>query len=460
MNNNLNGEQNYEYNNNPLEYEGIPKNILKMIYNILNIIKHYKYNNMNEYRFLFFIIYRFSLLSENTRLFLINKCRVFELLCLLLHKNCSTYNYDVKGIINSTYLGPFTVSHDILNSKGKKEEEDLPTDKIGNFKIENYIYMLYFYLLSYNPKNKSKIKIKEDPGYLLDNQNFVSVLLNNIRTKQDAFAFSNYINEKCMNNKNRISTVLEVLISYLGKVDNNENINYDYNNYQNFENNNMNENIYSNDPGMNPKYLLIILKRFICTLNIKYDYVQKGIKLIFKIFCNNQKYYNYCMMIIDFIIELFYIYLRPYVSIFKKELELLIQWLEKNPIAPHLYAIQGLFPYKYERKNYNENIPEEQLKHFEEKEFEKTRDIIEKITNIKNGKFDKNVKYEEEKDLMDFKFIIGDVILYDGKEAIIEEALDESLKIAVDTNKKNKKELWVDTDNPKIEIKELKQKFN
>ena len=466
LNNNLNGDQNYEFNN-PLEYEGIPKNILKMIYNILYIIKQYKYSNMNEYRFLYFTIYRFSLLSENTRLFLINKCRVFELLCLLLHKNFATYNYDVKGIINSTYLGPFTVSHDILNSKGKKEEE-LPPDKVGMYKIENYIYMLYFYLLSYNPKNKSKILIREDPGYFLDNRDFVCVLLNNIRTKQDAFAFSNYINEKCINSKDRIIAVFEALMSYLGKVDNNENINYDYNNYNNFVNNNMNENPNENDPGMNPKYLLIIVKRFICTLNIKSDYVQKGIKLIFKDFCNNQKYYYYCMMLIDFIIELFYIYLRPYVSLFKKELDLLIQWLEKNPISPSLYQIQGLFPYKYERKNYNENIPEEQLKNFEEKEFEKTRIIIEKITNIKNGKFDKNIKYEEEKDLLDFKFIIGDVILYDGKEAIIEEALDESLKIIVDTNRKNgkekgginnKKEIWIEIDNPKIEIKELKQKL-
>ena len=103
LNNNLNGDQNYEFNN-PLEYEGIPKNILKMIYNILYIIKQYKYSNMNEYRFLYFTIYRFSLLSEKTRLFLINKCRVFELLCLLLHKNFATYNYDVKGIINSMYF--------------------------------------------------------------------------------------------------------------------------------------------------------------------------------------------------------------------------------------------------------------------------------------------------------------------------------------------------------------------
>ena len=70
-----------------------------------------------------------------------------------------------------------------------------------------------------------------DSGYFLDNRDFVRALLNNIRTKQDAFCFSNYINEKCKNNKNMTISVFECLIEYLNKVDNNENTNYDYNNY-------------------------------------------------------------------------------------------------------------------------------------------------------------------------------------------------------------------------------------
>ena len=70
-------------------------------------------------------------------------------------------------------------------------------------------------------------------------------------------------------------------------------------------------------------------------------------------------------------------------------------------------------------------------------------------------------------DLSDFKFIIGDTILYQDKERVIEEALDEQLKISVDINMKNinkngnindKKEIWIDIDNPTIEIKKLKGK--
>ena len=459
LSDNINGNENSLYNSNPLEYENIPKNILKMIYNILHIIRDNKYNHMNEYRFLYFTIYRFSLISENTRIFLINKCRLFELLCLLLHNRYASYSYDTDAIIHSTYIGPYTVSHDILNTKGKKEE-NIIVDKVGQYRNENYIYLLFFYLLSYTPKNNKKILITEDSGYSLENKKFVSVLLNNIRTRQDAFSFSNYINEKSKNNKSRIIPVFESLIDIMEKIDYNENQNYDYNNYNNFVNNNMNENPNDNDPGINPKYLLMIVKRFISTLNLKNDYVQKGIKLIFKIFWKNKSYYNYCIMMIDFLIELFYIYLRGVITLFKKDLEQLMDWLESNPISPTLYEINGLSLYKYEKKNYDNNVNEKKIKEFEEKEIEKTKNKINTIKSLVNNESINVVeKYENDIDISDFQFIIGDIILYDNKECVIEEALDESIKITIEPNKKNgKKEMWIDIDNPKIEIKELKGK--
>ena len=99
-------------------------------------------------------------------------------------------------------------------------------------------------------------------------------------------------------------------------------------------------------------------------------------------------------------------------------------------------------------------------KKFNENEIEKTKKRINDIQNIiKNDPAINIEKYENEIDLSDFLFIIGDTILYDKKEAVIEEALDEQLKITIDSNKKNgKKEIWIEIDNPKIEIKELKGK--
>ena len=457
LNNNQNANEKF-INSNPLEYNNIPPNILKMIYNILHLIRDIKYSNMNEARFLYFTIYRFSLISEDTREFLINKCRLFELLCLMLHRNCATFNYDTEAIISSTYIGPYTVSHSILNSKGKNGE-NIINDKGGQYRNENYIYLLFFYLLSYTPKKKSKT-IKEDEGFSLENKAFVKVLLNNIRTKQDAFAFSKYINEKSKNNSKRIIPVFEALIEYLNKVDNNENINYDYNNYNNFENNNMNENPAGNDPGMNPKYLLIILKRFISTLNYQDEHIQKCIGYIFTVFWNNQNYYNFCIMIIDFLIEIFSNYLTGCVSVYKKELEKLLEWFERNPIAPTLYHIDGISLYKFQKKKYDNNISEEKIKEFEEKEFEITSNRVSKIRSIiDNESIGEIQNYVNDIDLTDFQFIIGDIILYDNKEYYVEEALDELLKITIGKNNKGeKKEMWIETDSPKIEIKELKGK--
>ena len=458
---NINGKENYNIlNSNPLEYENIPKNLLKLIYNILHVIRDNGYGHLNEYRFLYFTIYRFSIISSNTREFLINKCRLFELLCLYMHKRHATYSYDTKAIVDSTYIGPYTVSHQIL-SNDKKQEEQMIEDKVGKYRNENYMYMLFFYLLSYVPESNKKPVIKEDAGYSLDNKDFVMVLLNNIRTKQDAYCFSNFINEKSKNSKSKINTVFDCLTQYLGQVDNNENINYNYNNYTGLVRNNMNEELNEDDPGMNPKYLLYILKKFISVQKLKNDYVTKGIKLIFSTFWENHQYYSFSIMLIDFIIELFSTCLRGLVSTFSKDLQQLIKWLGNNPISPTLYPIRGLALYKLQKKKYDNNIPEEVLKEFEEKEYMSTQKRIEEINKIiKKENIDDNKNYETEMNTLDYTLIIGDIIIYDGKEVVIEEALDELVKITVVSNNKNgknidEKTMWIETDDPKIEIKEI-----
>ena len=460
----------YNYDDsNPLEYKNLPKNIIKMIYNMLHIIRDSKYSRMNEQRFLYFTIYRFSLISRYTREFLIYKCRLFELLCLILHKDHQTIDYSTNDIVISTYIGPYTVSHNILFKNEKDKEIKIKPDKIGTYRNENYVYMLFFYLLSYTPpKDIPKKNYVYDPGYSLENKAFINVLLNNIRTKQDAFCFSNYINEKSQNSKAKINNVYEVLGQYIMKVDNNDKINYEYNNYNNFVDYNMNENPKENDPGVNPKYLIIILKKFILNLLPKEDYVKKGIKLIFELFSINQTYYSYSIMLIDLIIELFSTDLKEYSSYFKDDLIKIRGWLENWPVPPLKYKIEGISMYKKMKINYDNNLSEEKKTEINILEINNTQKKIDKIYDILNKDIKSNNEdKKEDLDLSDFKFIIGDTILYQDKERVIEEALDEQLKISVDINMKNinkngnindKKETWIDIDNPTIEIKKLKGK--
>ena len=114
------------------------------------------------------------------------------------------------------------------------------------------------------------------------------------------------------------------------------------------------------------------------------------------------------------------------------------------------------------KKNYDNNISEEILKDFEEKEYSNTQKRINDINKIiKNEIIDDNKNYDSEINYYsDYTFIIGDLILYDGKEVIIEEALDELIKITIESNTKNgkksdKKTMWIETDDPKITIKEI-----
>jgi hypothetical protein len=155
MNNNMNSQNNDEINSNPLERKYIPSNVLKLIYNTLFVIKRIKFGNMNEARFLYYIIYRFSLVSHKAKKFLLNKALVLEFLNVLLLPEIKEEYHDDAKILSTMNKGLYTVPHAILNNNEKNEPVYI--DKGGAFHYENYINLLYFFLLSHNQKEKPKI---------------------------------------------------------------------------------------------------------------------------------------------------------------------------------------------------------------------------------------------------------------------------------------------------------------
>lgn len=108
------------------------------------------------------------------------------------------------------------------------------------------------------------------------------------------------------------------------------------------------------------------------------------------------------------------------------------------------------------------------MKEFEEKELKISQEKWDILASIYQNDPKNDIPYEKDLNLMDFKFIIGDVIYYDDEETIIEEALDEMIKIKIignngtqnkkDKKSNGKKEMWIETDNEKISIKELNNK--
>ena len=169
-------------------------------------------------------------------------------------------------------------------------------------------------------------------------------------------------------------------------------------------------------------------------------------------------------MLIDLVLDLFSNELNNFAEKFENELEHIKSWLEKWPIPPSKYNIEGISMYKNMKINYeNNNLPEDKINEFNYVELNNTQKKIDKLYDILGGdiKEKKENQYEKDLNLSDFKFIIGDVILYQNKERVIEEALDEALKISVEVNKNakcDKKEMWIEIDEPSIEIKRLKQK--
>ena len=449
-NNDNNNNNDYENNNtNPLDRKFIPVNVLKLIYNTLHAIKGISFKNKNESRFLYLILYRFSLITKKTKKFLINKAFVLELLNILLLSEVKGEYHDEEEIIKSIDKGSYTSPHDILCTE--KKEIDARYDKGGAFHYENYINTLYLQLLSHEQKPKAKHPYFEG-SYNFENKTFIKALFFLLNTKQNAYIFSKLISIRCNNAKNykkRIERVLANLLNILNKADNNEKINYDINDNRDVFNNAVyNENKMSNNlnmlededyyPKVDPKLLLLILKRFIITMdNKKIDEfrITTIFKFIFQIIERNSKYYNYTIMLIDFIIELFtnnMNVMSPYVNNISQQLKYLIQWLKNNPISPELYPIDGISMYKDDNVAYRSNITDEEKLKFNEEQKKKTEKRIQKLTNILELKVkDYDYDYEADFDLSDFKFRKGDYVYYKKDKAVIKEFLDELILIKI-----------------------------
>ena len=240
INDENNKSNNTEESSNPLERKYIPKNIVKLIYNILHVINIIKFQNLNESRFLYLILFRFSTISNKCKKFLLNKALVLEFLNILFFESLKQETHNDSKIIHSMDKGCFTPTHSILY---EKKEINAKYDIGGAFHYENYISELYFYLLSHNQKPKPKRPYFEG-SFNFDNKSFVKAIFFKVNTKLDANVFGYLIGQKCLESKsykNRIDWILENIGNILDKADYNEKINYDINSNRDvFNHNNYN----------------------------------------------------------------------------------------------------------------------------------------------------------------------------------------------------------------------------
>ena len=186
-------------------------------------------------------------------------------------------------------------------------------------------------------------------------------------------------------------------------------------------------------------------------------------------FKDNRKYYGMSILLINIIVDI--IDIRKLQKEYSKQLTEILGWLNKYNTPPKYTEQRGISMYRNESNSYYQNaIGNDFLTEFNNVELKKTNKKIARIENLlknKNSETDISSIYY---DLSDFKFAIGDQVIYNNKNYEVTGYLDELIKIKIieDASKKDNKNgnknsiyekekisFWIETDNYKLRIKKL-----
>ena len=478
-------------NNKVKEEIKISPSVTNLINNIFYAMRQIKLVNKNEIRFLFYVLLKFSLLFDKARLYLNKKYR-FNLLTYLHISN--KRNVD-NLIMFDEDLQVVKMEHEILNSDPKHQIFG-ENDKVGVYKLLNYEFMFLCSSLYYKEKSKEEIEKKNDRYFSfydddddeesnITNSN-VLLFLRNAQTKQDINYLSNLFKKKCYDDKIFFDNLLKKMIEILERITDKEDSFFDkfdeetYDEIYKDSKNAHNLKRYRNNIG------IIMIKILFDVKDNKLDEyrIKNAINALYSLFKKHKKYYGISISIINILIDIFSQQsdlLQKYI----KNLNDILEWLQKYKIPPKLYDIKGIKMYEpgsqqeqYEMMMLSQysraEIDKKAKDDFDKAETEKTNKKIELINSIINNEKNEKDISNCNCDFSDFKFAIGDEVIYDKKNYIITECLDELIKIKImESNEeselkakgyhekklspaeKEKKCFWIDTNNYKLRIRRL-----
>ena len=468
-----------------LENKNISPNVLKLVYNVLHSLKKIKlFTYKIEVRFLYAILLKFSLISSNTRDFLNKNVNISIALNYIICNDCLKNNYYYESDITSFDKGLFKVSHDILNPKPGSlilGEKDIQGQSINL----DYDFMLLCNLIFYKEKKEEEIKKNhEDIGITFWNLNYILTLIRYAKTKQDLNYLSNLIKIKCTNNKVIFDKVLKVLEHVLENCNDLEDTFYDEGDeekkYEIYKNYNCNSNSQSKQYILLRSNVTIIFKKLIfgITDNNEEYRIKTILSKLFTLFNKYKRYYGMTIVIVNIIIDLFEG--KDMSTKYVRELNEVLSWLNKYKIPPKINEIKGIRMYKDEDLSrnyyYYQSMDQSFRKDFEKVEQEKANKKIERLNKILKNQNTSNIDISSlDCDVSDFKFTIGDQVIYNNKIYEITNCLDELIKIKLIKNnyqgdnkndfiekgfnkkKKSKEEksIWVQTDDYKLRINKL-----
>ena len=457
--------------------------VLRLVYNVvflLRKIKFLKFNN--EARFLLEILLKFSLISQENRKFLVTSVNMLLPLNINLAQKHRQKDYTFQEIYQFD-KGEFKPPHEILNPEpGTIIEGD--ADKTGKYITLDYDFMLLCNLYFFKEKKKEEIKKNnEDIGFTLYNGNYFFTLIKYCKTKQDIKYFSKLISFKCSEDKNIFDLVVKYLLEILDIIKDLEGNYFDESDPESepeiYKNTGQNSN-ESNGKTLKKNISVIFRKLIMEAKNDKFgEYKIKTIaSKLFSYFGKNKKYYSKAIVAVNIILNIFEtskIDSKKYL----KDLNDILNWLNKYKIAPKYYEIKGINMYRDLPSVYHmKDLGKEKKIEFEKKEIENTNKKINRMKLILANKSNEYNIANFDGDLSDFKFTFDDVVLYQNKEYVVINCLDEMIRVKLVENnntkeweditldkKTNKKKMtlsekekikfWIETDNYQLKVKSL-----
>ena len=341
---------------NHLESIHIPKLLLKFINNVICLIK--RINDDKNCMFLYYILYRFSLISPYTKDHLITKIPILTFLIYHLFPKYSERNipdnFTLK--VNIELINP---EHNILAPMKSNEVGNvLSKDKTIYYKKENYIKLLLLNLMTGQRANS-----KLESCYDFNNYQFSVELFNGMDNKQYAEMLSYLINKSCHNDWGIVKKINEIFMKII-----------EGNDYDKLDN------------------IMLIFKRFIVDINDDKDMqisrIKNALKQFFKIMNNNYKIYTHFDYCSKFIISLFILNnekMFEYIDYFHSNLEKIKKWYEDNKEISNMNSIDGMQMYKNlnsQRENINTNS-----KSFKDKVTQNAIKIINIMENLNKSIF-------------------------------------------------------------------------
>jgi ubiquitin C-terminal hydrolase len=211
--------------------------LIQFINNILNSIIKNSNNNDKDLSILQYILYRFTLLGDETKIYLINVGVLNYLTYYYIGKN-DKYAKEIlltnKDFIKANYTVP---NHMELNKKLMNKVDRLSafeeliekkhSEKLISNRLEDYLLMTFCEIINICNINKKQTnpvydlsKEKNAFKYLdFTNNVLINILLLEIKSKSSTVAFSKMMCNLCFNNIDHTNSFLQILIECIKQMD-------------------------------------------------------------------------------------------------------------------------------------------------------------------------------------------------------------------------------------------------